>query len=49
VAARLASCFNLWKRYDDLQRPLMKKALESIIAVPNLSKNLYEIVSRAIE
>ncbi len=49
IAARLASCFNLWKRYDDQQRPLMKKALESIISSGDLSKNLYEIVSRAVE
>ncbi len=49
IAARLASCFNLWKRYDDHQRPLMKKALETIIDSSDLSKNLYEIVSRAIE
>ncbi len=49
VAARLASCFNLWKRYDEHQRVLMKTALDSILARPDLSKNLYEIVSKAVE
>ncbi|WDP93108.1 MAG: aminopeptidase N [Desulfobacter sp.] len=49
VAARLASCFNLWKRYDANQRPLMKEALERIIGSDGLSKNVYEIVSRALE
>ena len=48
VAARLASCFNLWKRYDDNRRDLMKKALETIMSAPDLSRNLYEIVSRAL-
>jgi len=49
VAARLASCFNLWKRYDQHQRRLMKNSLESILSTQDLSKNLYEIVSRAVE
>jgi aminopeptidase N len=49
VAARLASCFNLWKRYDETQRVLMKNALETIISSQGLSKNVYEIVSRALE
>lgn len=48
VAARLSSCFNHWKKYDDSRKILMKKELERILAVQTLSKNVYEIVSRAL-
>ncbi len=48
VAARLASCFNHWKRYDDQRRSLMKKELERTASVQTLSKNVYEIVSNAL-
>ena len=49
IAARLASCFNQWKKYDDRRQVLMKQALETIMAEPGLSKNVFEIVSRALE
>ncbi len=49
VAARLSSCFNQMKKYDDTRKAFMKKELERILCVPTLSKNVYEIVSRALE
>lgn len=49
VAARLSSCFNHWKRYDEIRKALMKKELERILCVQTLSKNVYEIVSRALK
>ncbi len=49
VAARLASCFNHWKKYDNLKKALMKTELERILLIQTLSKNVYEIVSRALE
>jgi len=49
IAARLSGCFNHWKKYDETRKALMKKELERILAVPTLSKNVYEIVSRALE
>src|SRR3989339_148386 len=49
IAARLASCFNHWKKYDGVRKALMKKELERIANVKSLSKNVYEIVSRALE
>ncbi len=49
TAARLCACFNLWKRYDENRRILMKRQLETMAAQKALSKNLYEIVSRALE
>ncbi len=49
VAARLASCFNHWKKYDGVRKTLMKKELERIANIKSLSQNVYEIVSRALE
>ena len=49
LAARLSSCFNHWKKYDDQRKTLMKKEVERIASVKGLSKNVYEIVSRALE
>jgi len=48
VAARLSSCFNHWKKYDDQRKVLMEKELERILA-QTISKNVYEVVSRALE
>ncbi len=49
IASRLAGGFNLWKRYDNKRQQLMKHSLQTILASDNLSKNVYEIVSRALE
>jgi len=49
IAARLSSCFNLWKKYDDHRKSLMQKELERILSVQTLSKNVYEIISRTLE
>nr|WP_320191846.1 aminopeptidase N [uncultured Desulfobacter sp.] len=49
TAARLCACFNLWKRYDKNRQAMMKKQLEIMAGQKELSRNLYEIVSRALE
>ncbi|MCP3943169.1 MAG: aminopeptidase N [Desulfobacteraceae bacterium] len=49
IAARLACCFNQWKKYNGARQVLMKKALGTILADQTLSKNVFEIVSRALE
>ncbi|MFN2436719.1 MAG: aminopeptidase N [Desulfotignum sp.] len=49
IAARLARSFNQWKKYDPHRRALMKQSLETLAAAPDLSTNVYEIVSRALE
>ncbi|WP_320044975.1 aminopeptidase N [uncultured Desulfobacter sp.] len=49
TAARLCACFNLWKRYDKSRQTMMKKQLEIMAGQKELSRNLYEIVSRALE
>jgi aminopeptidase N len=48
VAARMVSNFNAWRRFDPERRDRMKAALESIAAKKPLSKDVFEIVSRAL-
>ncbi len=48
VTARLASAFNRWKRYDSERQTQMKKELERIMEQPNLSRDVFEIVSKAL-
>ncbi len=48
IAARMVSLFNKWTRYDSCKQKLMKKELERIRDIENLSKGVYEIVSRAL-
>jgi aminopeptidase N len=49
IAARMASVFNRWKRYDDNRKALMKTQLQRIAAVDNLSGDVTEIVSNALQ
>jgi aminopeptidase N len=48
IASRIAACFNNRKKYDGNRNNLMKKQLENIISQPDLSKNVFEIVSNAL-
>ena len=48
VASRLVSAFNDWRRYDDGRQPMLQAALERIAGQATLSKDVYEIVSRAL-
>jgi len=48
VAARLASAFNLWKRYEPGRRAQMRDALKQISDAPKLSRDVGEIVERAL-
>lgn len=48
VAAGLLESFSQWKKYEPVRRELQKKQLERIMAVENLSKNSFEIASRAL-
>jgi len=48
VAARIISPFTHWKRYDLERQVHMKAALESILAMPGLSKDVFEIVSKSL-
>ncbi|WP_300669663.1 aminopeptidase N [Desulfoluna sp.] len=48
IAARMASGFNRWKRYDKTRQALMKARLERIKTTENLANGVYEIVSKAL-
>ncbi len=48
IASRLAGAFNQWKRYDADRQTLMRAELERIAAVDGLSKDVFEIVHRAL-
>jgi aminopeptidase N len=47
MAARLIEPLGGWKRYKPELGQLMKAELERIAATPNLSKNVYELASKA--
>jgi len=48
VAARIASAFNCWKRYDPVRQSLMQSELKRMGATPNLSPDVAEIVGNAL-
>jgi hypothetical protein len=48
TAARLVQPLGTWRRYDPARQALMGEQLERVLAVPNLSKNTYEMVSKSI-
>ncbi len=48
AAARLAVPLGRWKRFDPVRSALMRTELERIAAVPNLSRDVFEIVSRSL-
>ncbi len=49
VAARLVSAFNQWKRYEPRRSAHMKAELERITSAPRTSKDVGEIVERALK
>jgi aminopeptidase N len=48
VAARMASAFNRWKRYDEGRQALMKTELKRIASIDGLSRDVSEIVNNAL-
>jgi aminopeptidase N len=48
IAARLASAFTTWKRFDAPRRALMKAQLERMLATPGLSKDVHEIAAKSL-
>ena len=42
-------CFNRWTKFDAERQALMRAELERILAEPELSANVFEIVSKALE
>lgn len=49
VASRMARRFDRWKKFNAGHQALAKAALESILAQDGLSKDVFEIVSRALQ
>jgi aminopeptidase N len=49
VAARLASSFSQWKRFDAHRQELMRAELVRIQATQTLSKDTYEVVTRCLK
>ncbi|MBN9527436.1 MAG: aminopeptidase N [Alphaproteobacteria bacterium] len=48
IAARLLTPLGPWKRHDAGRQAAMKAALETILAQPKLSPDVYEIASRSL-
>ena len=48
LASRMASTFNDWRRYDESRQVAMQAQLERIASKGALSKDVYEIVNRAL-
>ena len=48
IAARMASVFNRWKRYDEDRKRLMKMELQRIASSADLSGDVAEIVKNAL-
>jgi aminopeptidase N len=48
IAARLVTPFGRWRRFEPRRSALMQQALERIVAVPGLSKDVFEQVSKSL-
>ncbi|CCK75710.1 Aminopeptidase N [Oleispira antarctica RB-8] len=48
IASRLVSPLSKWRRYVDSQAQQMKQQLQRIMAQNNLSKDVYEVVSKSL-
>ena len=49
IAARMLTPLTRWKKYSSARQLLMKQALERILNIPNLSKDVYEIASKSMQ
>lgn len=49
VAARMASAFTSWRKYNEDRQQQMKQQLEAIVSSEGLSKNVFEIATKALE
>jgi aminopeptidase N len=49
VAARIVGPLGQWRRMDTSRQALMKAELSRILALPGLSKNTYEVVSKSLD
>ncbi|AOE49724.1 Aminopeptidase N [Kangiella sediminilitoris] len=49
TAARLTGAFNRWRKFDEKRQLMMREQLEEILQMPELSKDVYEIASKALK
>jgi len=48
IASRLLTPLTKWKKYGAARQALMKAQIERIMAEPNLSKDVFEVVSKSL-
>lgn len=48
VAARIVTPLIHWRRYNGARPALMQAQLQKLLSIPDLSKDLYEVVSKAL-
>lgn len=48
IASRLLTPLTKWKKYDEIRQQLIKAQLQRIMAVEDLSKDVYEVVSKSL-
>jgi aminopeptidase N len=49
IAARLLGALNQWRKFDDNRQQLMVTQLKSVLSLDAVSKDVYEIASKAVE
>ena len=49
IASRLLSPMTRWKRYDETSQAMMKAELERLMRLPQLSRDVYELVSKSLQ
>ena len=49
IAARMITPLTKWQKYDEQRQGLMKSELERILVEPQLSKDVYEVVSKSLK
>jgi aminopeptidase N len=47
IASRLLTPLTRWQRYGE-RAPQMRRALETIAALPDISKDVYEVVNKSL-
>jgi len=48
IASRLLAPLTKWRRYDETRQSLMQQALKRILAQPELSKDVFEVVTKSL-
>ncbi|NOZ51847.1 MAG: aminopeptidase N [Gammaproteobacteria bacterium] len=48
ISARLTTVYTTWRKYDVRRQDLLRLQLEKIITTPDLSRDVYEIISKSL-